>query len=356
MRRVSMQDIARQAGVSKNAVSLALRNHPSISAPTRERIERLAQSMGYQPHPALSEAMAQIRSQQVQTQARATIGVVHFFRDQAYGGNMQAPELWRSGIRRAAQRLGYGVDHFHFRLGEDAPDRLRLTLVARGIRGIILTAVPDFLLLQESCAFIYEAFACVLLGDIRAHWPALPYVTIDAHLGARLCLSKAVEAGHRRIAFEVHTTIDPNQRFLSSLQSHARTWGLDASIPPFCSQDPQTREGVLDPAGYVAWFKTYRPDCIIGSSIDYVAALQAAGWSPPDDFSYIHWWANAYAQSLSGLDQRDVTRAEAAVDMLVARLHRGERGEPRGAAEEALSWAGGRPAAWKVGTFRENFE
>ena len=42
----TMSDIARRAGVSKNAVSLALRRSAQIPEKTRRRIEKIAQSLG----------------------------------------------------------------------------------------------------------------------------------------------------------------------------------------------------------------------------------------------------------------------------------------------------------------------
>ncbi len=55
--RITQKHIAEAAGVSKSAVSLALRNHPSLPRATRERIRRLADRMGYYPDPALSALM-----------------------------------------------------------------------------------------------------------------------------------------------------------------------------------------------------------------------------------------------------------------------------------------------------------
>jgi LacI family transcriptional regulator len=45
---VSIQDIATKVGVSKTAVSLALRNHPRISVSRREEVQRVALELGYE--------------------------------------------------------------------------------------------------------------------------------------------------------------------------------------------------------------------------------------------------------------------------------------------------------------------
>src|ERR1051325_9261392 len=57
----TMQRIADAAGVSRMTVSLALRNHPRISAATRERIRQVAERLGYHPDPEVSKLMAYLR-------------------------------------------------------------------------------------------------------------------------------------------------------------------------------------------------------------------------------------------------------------------------------------------------------
>ena len=50
MKEVTLGDIAKLAGCSKNTVSLALRGSSRISAKRREEIEKIALSLGYVPH------------------------------------------------------------------------------------------------------------------------------------------------------------------------------------------------------------------------------------------------------------------------------------------------------------------
>jgi DNA-binding LacI/PurR family transcriptional regulator len=52
MRRVTIRDIASQAGVSKGAVSYALNGRPGVSAETRERIVSIARELGWYPNRA----------------------------------------------------------------------------------------------------------------------------------------------------------------------------------------------------------------------------------------------------------------------------------------------------------------
>ncbi|WLD59156.1 LacI family transcriptional regulator [Salinispirillum sp. LH 10-3-1] len=47
---VSMADVARHAGVSESTVSRALNNNPAIKLATRQRIQQIAQTLGYKPN------------------------------------------------------------------------------------------------------------------------------------------------------------------------------------------------------------------------------------------------------------------------------------------------------------------
>ena len=56
-----METVARKLGVSRNTVSLALRNHPSIPDSTRNRVFKTATELGYRRNPAHGELMSQMR-------------------------------------------------------------------------------------------------------------------------------------------------------------------------------------------------------------------------------------------------------------------------------------------------------
>ena len=63
-RRVTMADVAAKLGLSRIAVSMALRDHHRISLERRREIRRVAREMGFVPDPFLS-ALAAHRRQRV---------------------------------------------------------------------------------------------------------------------------------------------------------------------------------------------------------------------------------------------------------------------------------------------------
>ena len=81
MKRPTIDDIARRAGVSKGAVSFALNGRPGVSSQTRRRIQAIAAELGWQPNSlarALSDGRPDVLGLVVDRPAR-TLGLEPFF-------------------------------------------------------------------------------------------------------------------------------------------------------------------------------------------------------------------------------------------------------------------------------------
>lgn len=81
VRRPTIKDIARRAGVSESAVSFALNDRPGVSQETRARIRRVAEELGWQPNSA-ARALSGERSGAVGlvlARPAHTLGVESFF-------------------------------------------------------------------------------------------------------------------------------------------------------------------------------------------------------------------------------------------------------------------------------------
>ncbi|MCX7914765.1 MAG: LacI family DNA-binding transcriptional regulator [Verrucomicrobiae bacterium] len=62
MKSVTLEQVARAAGVHRTTVSRALRNHPGIPPATRDRIVKIAKQLGYRPNPLVSIYQAYVRA------------------------------------------------------------------------------------------------------------------------------------------------------------------------------------------------------------------------------------------------------------------------------------------------------
>jgi alanine racemase len=99
--RPRIADVAREAGVSKTAVSFAFNSPERLSLETADRIREVADSLGYRPHP-VARMLTQRRTM--------TLGVLT---PQALSVIFSNPyfALFNEGIARAAEERGYEL-HF----------------------------------------------------------------------------------------------------------------------------------------------------------------------------------------------------------------------------------------------------
>ena len=61
MNRVTLGEIAKAAGVSRATASRALQNNPLIAAATRQRVQNIAEKLGYRPDPEASRLLPYLK-------------------------------------------------------------------------------------------------------------------------------------------------------------------------------------------------------------------------------------------------------------------------------------------------------
>ncbi len=99
VRRPRIVDVARDAGVSKTAVSFAFNNPDRLNPETVTRIRDVADSLGYRPHP-VARMLTQQRMMMLGVLTPQALAVV--FRNPWFGHVSE-------GIAAAAERAGYGL-------------------------------------------------------------------------------------------------------------------------------------------------------------------------------------------------------------------------------------------------------
>ncbi len=73
---VTIAVLAKELGLGKATVSLALRDDPRIRKQTRERVQRHADKRGYAANPMVAHVMSQLRSTRV-SEYRATVALIN---------------------------------------------------------------------------------------------------------------------------------------------------------------------------------------------------------------------------------------------------------------------------------------
>jgi DNA-binding LacI/PurR family transcriptional regulator len=185
----TLEEVARLAGVSRNTVSLAIRNSPRVQARTRERVLRVVRETGYRPNHA-ARALAGRRTR--------TIGAVFFGDsrmatrgvDSFYGAIL-------AGIRHALDRADH--DLLLISSGRLGPAHdLAAPLETGRADGLIVLGV------ETDRAAVRRARAAgaplVHIGRRDFGRADVPYVSADEPGGMALALRHLVEHGHRRVA------------------------------------------------------------------------------------------------------------------------------------------------------------
>jgi DNA-binding LacI/PurR family transcriptional regulator len=261
-RRVTQRDVARAAGLSRPAVSLALRNHPGISAATRERVLRLAQEMGYVPDPVLS-VLASYRWPS--TRARATVSIALLeLRTPAEADLSGYPGAVRQGALERARALGFEVSIFNLAEYEGNLRRLLRVIRHRGIGGIIVLPVETAVTLDAAAG--WEEFS-VVAATTSILAPRFHRVVPNQLQAMSALLEKLHAMGYRRIGAVFAAAYDARTNHIYSM---ALSWyGHHQRILVL----PGTTTAAASERRVTAWMRAHRLEIAFTPEPDLIAGM-----------------------------------------------------------------------------------
>jgi DNA-binding LacI/PurR family transcriptional regulator len=179
--RVTMYDVARQAGVSHQTVSRVINAAPNVAPPTRDRVREAMQLLGYRPSASARNLAAR--------RTRA-VGVVTFI------GPYFGPASTLLSIEVAARTHGYSA-HISSLAGlgpRDARAALE-DLLQRDVEGVIVVAPTD-----EQADLVASVLPDELpVLALEARLAGRPLVASDNELGGALAAGHLIDLGHTRI-------------------------------------------------------------------------------------------------------------------------------------------------------------
>ncbi|TVR45751.1 MAG: LacI family transcriptional regulator [Puniceicoccaceae bacterium] len=317
-RRVTHRDIADRLGLDKSSVSLALRNHPSISVATRERVKAMAEELGYRPDPALS-TLARQRWAGHETGSGATLAYMVDSRMD----NFHSHRRFLRTARVRAEERGYGIQEFN--LG-DYPtiESAARVLHHRGIRGLL---VPQFKHVEGPgiAGLPATQFTVICLDTGWDHHP-FHLVKTDTFEETRLVWHEAVQRGFKRIGGAVlsHTpsAMDDATRYGASLSAQREWLPAKARIPLLTTNN-------RDRDAFMAWFERYRPDVVVGFIPRIWEWLCEAGIKVPQEVAFAAFTLLlAEFPHVSGCVSQGETIGTAGVDALISAMSVNEWGVP----------------------------
>jgi DNA-binding LacI/PurR family transcriptional regulator len=309
-----MRDVAREAGVAQSTVSRALRDDPRIREGERARIKQVAQRIGYRPNPFVAAFTAQVLHHRRSPQ-EATIALL----DANPAGAPDYSQLYREGVRKRAEALGFRTEPFRLASLGGSLKRLRQVLDARGISALLVLPVRAGVELE---GFDFKGLA-VATVDPTLHRPTIPRAEADYFGGMRLALDELEARGYRRIAF---CTTRGEVGYIG------RQWlgafaGWQRLRPEAERMDAYLGDG-YDEAGFGRWLEAARPDALVVNSLCFLTWARKRGLRPPR-VGFVTLGADPGRRPrLAGVAQGGDRVGAAAVDMIVTRIHRNDYGLP----------------------------
>ena len=293
-----MSDVAKQAGVSRQLVSLVLRNAPGPSGESRERVLAAAAALGYRTN-APARLLRQKRTR--------LIGALYWMR------NPFESHLVEELFERAPRR-GFGLV-----LGPVTAER-PVEIVAAELLEQRVEALIGFV--PDDWTPPVDAVTHVPIVYLGGPVPDADNVHIDNVTGMQVAIEHLAALGHRRIG---HLRGDGNagRARTDAYQAAIRATGLEPEI----LGDGWGEEAGAD-LGRRLIAASSRPTAIMCSSDQSAAGLLAVlargGIRVPEDLSVIGW-DDSYVASLSyhnltSVRQEIAATAEASLDLAIRRL------------------------------------
>ena len=266
-----MQDVARACGYSRAAVSMALRDDPTIPEKTRAEIRAVARKIGYRANPLVAALMSLRRQRRPTTQNTTAI---------AFLSSHPADNPWRkqpvyrrmfAGAVECANGLGFRLEEFDLKAKGMSPSRVRAIFDTRHVHAVIAAPLPYG---ETRLEFDFESLAVVGLG-LSVHEPFIERVSTDLFQAARLSVARCVDLGYRRIGFVVsqETSQRLDQRWLGGYRFAVEHHQLVNRLPPL--MPARTHEIAHELPG---WLRKHRADVVIlGNAERELPALSSPG-------------------------------------------------------------------------------
>ena len=306
VRRVTIADVARHAGVSTAAVSKVLRNAYGVSADMSERVRSSMAELGYRPHAAARGMRGR----------SFTIGLLlDSIRNPFYGDLLD-------GVTDALAKTDFQVLVGSAGFAAQNQSRLADAMIDRAMDGLILVA-PS--MSRSRVIAVAKTIPTVVVAH---HDTADEYDSVvdDDLAGAALVVDHLVALGHRRIA---HTTATTKGGQWTRRPEHVRSDGYRRAMHRHGLDEVVNIAGTSysEEAGYQAGRELLdRPDrptaIFAGADIAALGVLRAAyelGLQIPADLSLVGY-DNTTLASSAPINLTSVDQAARDLGAMAARL------------------------------------
>jgi DNA-binding LacI/PurR family transcriptional regulator len=315
--RVTMKEVAAEAGVSASTVCRALGADTRIPEATRTRIRKIATKLGYRPDPLLSAYARQRRGKAEGSEITTLAYVTDFPGADEWMRNPFYAALFK-GAQAQARRNGYRLEHFWMREPGMSGGRLGDILHSRGIAGVCVAPVP---VIASRFDLEWSRFACVTIG-YSLQRPDL-HRTAPHHFHAVLTACRRLwRLGYARIGLCVYASTGPRVDDLwlaGALIAGRQHPGRPVEVFLFSDE---TLPQIAD------WVREHRIEVVLSDNQIALRELRRLGVRAPGEVDYatLNWIKGE--PEIAGINQRPEAIGSATMDLLIAQIRRGERGLP----------------------------
>jgi len=325
--RTNLREIAEKTGVTRMAVSLALRGKTGVSEATRKRVLAAAKRLGYEPDPEVAKLLAHIRMK-APSDTKACLALLTSGSTPGAWKNYVTERKYVEGARARAGEYGYRIDEFWINEPGMTMARLGNIIWSRGIEGVIIAPLQGKLSGTGSRAIEldFNLFSSVEISE-TVERPDLDRAIHDQYTAMLKALGELATLNYRTIGLVLEDALDlrVNGKWSAAYLYYRHRHGTRTMPPPLIMTVPSQKT-------FDRWFDRYRPDAIVSVDRFGLRFLERKGLNIPKDIGYASLDLDGDAEGypgMSGIDQNSPLVGAAAVDMLVAAIQRGQRGFPK---------------------------
>lgn len=254
MKKITINDVAAHAGVSKKTISRVLNNEPNVSPDTKLKVDTAVKTLGYRPN---------IHARGLASSHSYLIGLFYPSQSNSYVSNIQKGALERCRAE-GFHLVVYPEDHEN----ENLVEILESSLNSANLDGIILT--PPFSDMKPLLDLLRKReIPVVRIGALSSHDNIPSVISNDADASYEMC-RYLISIGHSKIGFIIgHIDHSSSNQRLMGYRKALDEAGISVS-DEYVQQGNFTFESGEDCARKLLALKN--PPTAIFASNDYMAA------------------------------------------------------------------------------------
>lgn len=326
------EEIAKALGITQAAVSMALRNHPRISAEMCNKVSAVAKQLKYRPNIYVNTLMTSVRAGRKPGDYGA-VGLLIEDRSMAAWHSIEPRKVFYQGVIKKAAEIGFHVEPFFLHEPKLNIKRIDQILQARGIVGLILAPPYHG---NRSLDLQWSRYAAIGVG-FGWEEQELNRVIYDSLQNYITAFNRLRQLGYRRIGAVLGITLTQGPRH--GIKSY--TGYLDCQdriprqerIPAFIRETPPPNTAISESSEhslviqFKKWLQKWRPDVLI-TMVGYEKKwLDLLTLKVPDDIG-LACLAKPTDVMYAGIDDYSEAIGATAVELVAAQIYRNEFGPP----------------------------